>query len=733
MLKTTIYIDVKNHLKLILTGLLILLIFVPQLIIIYDVKGQDENAIIFFDDFEDNQVGDYPKGWSLKDYGTDGIPSKKYVYVTDKNYYSYNKSLKISGYGYSPLKDFAVAAFRYFNFKGKFLSCQFQFYMSEVSWCVEAGFRSGEFDRIAYLYTSSMGDGKIFVRGTSSESEKEIKYQRKWLKIRFTVDIEAEKVDVYVDDVLCADDLEAKNAKSINSFWLMACGFHDVYFDDVIVFVGQVPSIMPNAKIDAKIRNVSILQKTQFKGGEIISAELTIENIGNSLWTFYVNGTISDPKNLYTFDFSCQQITLEPKSIGKLYLDYKVSMSMPAGKYNLKVACWKEKAGEYLQNRLDLKELTPAFEIIADGFDYDALEWINVIEARDIISENEDMPEVTVAIIDTGIDPDIWKHVENKGCDIMLYVRPEEYFDWGWKWPWEWGWKWRYITADNPDNPYVKDRGYGHGSMVISVIAQIVPKVKIIIFDVTYNRGSVDLYAVEAALRWIINNMKVYDIDVINMSFGSENDLAPYYDELHNLYTNYNVIFVAGSGNKDKNKYIYPASFEEVISVGGIFDDPDGYLTFVNAGKFPTQYSGHRVEESVYKEVRHTKEAMGSTFNDKIDFVAPMFDIEVLFSPGQKVSVIANDGTSLSAPIVAGSITLIFHSYYEIFGTEPTPKIVYEALQQTAEQSLDEQDATPKPIINGKVNDIVKKSDYTGWGCIDVFDAISYIKLMKKI
>jgi hypothetical protein len=39
----------------------------------------------------------------------------------------------------------------------------------------------------------------------------------------------------------------------------------------------------------------------------------------------------------------------------------------------------------------------------------------------------------------------------------------------------------------------------------------------------------------------------------------------------------------------------------------------------------------------------------------------------------------------------------------------------------------------PKPIINGKVNDIVKKSDYTGWGCIDVFDAISYIKLMKKI
>ena len=318
-----------------------------------DVTAQD-TEIIFFDDFEGNQVNDYPKGWSLKDYGTDTVPSKKYVYVTDKRYYSYNKSLKISGYRYSSYSVFAVAAFKYFSFQSRFLSFQLQFYTSEVSWYVEAGFRIEEFNRVAYFYMSdAVNSRQITAVGSDINSKANVTppegIEGKWTKIRFTLDTELEKLSVYINDILYAKDLVAKNAKSINSFWIVACDLHDAYFDDIIVFTGQEPpSIMPNAKIEAEITSVDILQ-TKFKAGDSISIKLTIKNTGNVQWTFYINGTSFDSKSVYSFNFPYKQITLNPGDTGEVLLSYNVGMSTPAGKYNLKVACWKEKTGEYLQ------------------------------------------------------------------------------------------------------------------------------------------------------------------------------------------------------------------------------------------------------------------------------------------------------------------------------------------------------------------------------------------------
>jgi subtilisin family serine protease len=228
------------------------------------------------------------------------------------------------------------------------------------------------------------------------------------------------------------------------------------------------------------------------------------------------------------------------------------------------------------------------------------------------------------------------------------------------------------------------------------------------------------------------------------MSFGGsyENNLI-FKDEIERLYNEFGVIFVASAGNKDHEEYLYPASFDEVISVGGIFDDPDGYLTRAISKRFNIGYSGSRVtdskvmEYSEYWEPKPENRPFGSTYNDKIDFVAPMYDLEFLApnnlgnQPGTSdVTPTTASGTSGSAPMVAGVAALVFHTYYKKFGREPTPQTIYEVLKQTAEtQSIEHE--TPKPVIRGKAYDVVRWNKYVGWGCIDAYDAILYV--MEKL
>ena len=330
-------------------------------------------------------------------------------------------------------------------------------------------------------------------------------------------------------------------------------------------------------------------------------------------------------------------------------------------------------------------------------------------------------------------------------------MRPEKYFDWGWKWPWEWGWKWRYVIADEPTDAGVWSGP--HGSAVVSVLWQAIPRCRIIFLDISSSRNVLsffqkddDIEKAEKALQWIIEHMSQYNVDIVNFSFGNrtveDGRLIIEYleDEIRTLHDQLDVVLVASAGNKDAKVDYYPAYFDEVISVGGIFDDPDGFLTYAISTYFDTSSSGRRVTDSElrkyydypYRQRKFSKGA-GSTYNDKLDFVAPMFDIEVLryHTPGyqgfEDVYCSWSDGTSFSSPIVAGVAGLLIHEYHKNFGIKPSVDEIYAALKQTAETHPTDQNLTPKPIVNGKNFNITQRNDYVGWGCIDAYDAIIYI------
>ena len=176
---------------------------------------------------------------------------------------------------------------------------------------------------------------------------------------------------------------------------------------------------------------------------------------------------------------------------------------------------------------------------------------------------------------------------------------------------------------------YTEDNS-NHGTSVASIIASecnelatvgISFKSKIIPLKVTNDTSLTIALAVEA----IYDAVDLYECDVINLSFGDTSTNNALYTAIKYAIDN-GVIVVAAAGNWGDTGYVYPASYNEVISVANVAQTTNGF------------------------SVRSTSQK-----NDMVDIAAPGYMIHAIFNTG---SVGTQSGTSFSCPMVSATAAL---------------------------------------------------------------------------
>ena len=208
-----------------------------------------------------------------------------------------------------------------------------------------------------------------------------------------------------------------------------------------------------------------------------------------------------------------------------------------------------------------------------------------------VVNNNIPMSEIIVAVLDTGAS---FYTEDYKGRVLDSGIN---------------------LSNSGVTNSAVAD--HNHGNYVTNIILDNTSEnIKISAYKVLNRNG----YGTNSAIALGIDAAVTDGVDVINMSLGTTVFSNAIYDAIKNAKSQ-GVVIVCSSGNEgdDVRKY-YPASFDEVFTVGSI-DKNGKYSIFSNHG-------------------------------EELDFVAP----------GQNIEVTASEkhyGTSFSAPFVSAAAAMV--------------------------------------------------------------------------
>ncbi|MDD6021354.1 MAG: S8 family serine peptidase [Oscillospiraceae bacterium] len=127
------------------------------------------------------------------------------------------------------------------------------------------------------------------------------------------------------------------------------------------------------------------------------------------------------------------------------------------------------------------------------------------------------------------------------------------------------------FVNDGNENPLFDDAS-GHGTAVSGIICAadddigitgINPNVELYSAKVLDSNNQSPLSRVLQGIYWAIEN----DVDIINMSFGTDADSEILHNAVRDAY-NAGILLVASSGNTAGGAVKYPAAYSEVIAVG---------------------------------------------------------------------------------------------------------------------------------------------------------------------
>ncbi len=228
-----------------------------------------------------------------------------------------------------------------------------------------------------------------------------------------------------------------------------------------------------------------------------------------------------------------------------------------------------------------------------------------------------------------------------------------------------------YVNSDN--NPY---DGQGHGTHVSGIIAAngnitgvapdaTIVSVKVCTDSVSSTCSTSDILS---GLNFCVSNRTAFNITAISLSLGSSTLYSSYCDSdssftsIINTAVGYNMTVVASSGNDGSTSGISdPACIQNVTSVGATYD-------------YEGTYSGSCSDSDTDVD----EVACFSNINGITDLLAPGAKINSTYHTG---GYIALSGTSMSAPMVSGAVTILQQYKLLESNTNLSFADVYESLR----------------------------------------------------
>ncbi|MGN1420358.1 MAG: S8 family serine peptidase [Eubacterium sp.] len=273
-----------------------------------------------------------------------------------------------------------------------------------------------------------------------------------------------------------------------------------------------------------------------------------------------------------------------------------------------------KEAQEYYENQKLIEYAEPDLTVSISNIEYIAeesvvtssninfaehLSWgsdtIGVDDYIDYLGDVSELPEITVGIIDTGIDLD-HEFLQNRIIETGI-----NYSDTG-------------LTYSENDD-------HGHGTHVAGIVADnTTDNIKIMAYKALNSEGKGSLSNVCLAIYQAISD----EINVINMSLSAKGSDAAL-EEAIKAAVNNNISVCVAAGNNGRNAENYtPASIDECITVAAI----DAY------------------DQNPY----------WTNYGDTVDIVAPGVSIYSAYNDGDYKTL---SGTSMASPFVAAACALL--------------------------------------------------------------------------
>ena len=282
----------------------------------------------------------------------------------------------------------------------------------------------------------------------------------------------------------------------------------------------------------------------------------------------------------------------------------------------------------------------PMFDIEIDQF-----LWVNEARAAFRVTGKG----FTVAVLDTGLNT---QHVDFEGRIVAQ----------------------RNFTPDNGGDVNDATDGNGHGTNVGGIIVAngdhvgIAPEASIIPLKVLKNKGGGSFQWINSALQWVLDNHEQFNITVVCMSLGdgsnrtSDDNLAndAIRKKIRDLRGKKVAVCIAAGNDYFKHGSEqgmgYPGIIRECVSVGAVYDAPEGSFSYGGGAK---AFSTRAGQITPFSQRLHTT-VNPNTRTDIFAPGAPVTSSGINGPNGESVQ----HGTSQATPVTAGLI-LLMQEYYQ--------------------------------------------------------------------